>query len=533
MRKMLIFWFIVIIFGIGVQAQEPDFWWNERVFYEVFVRSFYDSDADGVGDLRGLTQQLDYLNDGDPATTDDLGVTGIWLMPVTEATSYHGYDVIDYRVVEADYGNLDDFRAFLAAAHERGIAVIIDLVMNHISVEHPWFVEASSDPAAFTNDYFIWADEYPGYRGPWNEVAWHPAGERYYYGVFSPGMPDLNLSNPSVTAELYDVARFWLEDMGVDGFRLDAAKHLIEAGEQQEDTPATLEWLADFKAYVKQTWPDALIVGEIYSESDRVAPYVPASVDVAFDFDLADTMIDAVQRRNKDILIAHQEQVLELYPAGQYGAFLSNHDQTRVMSHFLGDMEPAKLLAVLLLTNPGVPFMYYGEEIAMQGNKPDTRIRTPMQWTGDPFNAGFSTVTAWQVPDASAARANIAAQTDAPDSLLNHYRQLIHLRNDSPALQHGDYLLVESSAAPVYSFLRYTDDEIVMVLINLHQRAVTDYELHLETGPLSPEVEAELLFGEGLVTPPTTNTASGFDAYVPLETLPPRSSFVLRFNGGA
>ncbi len=532
MRKLLIFGTITLLLGPGMRAQEPDNWWNERVFYEVFVRSFYDSDADGIGDLRGLTQQLDYLNDGDPTTSTDLGVTGIWLMPINEAYSYHGYDVTDYRAIEADYGTLDDFRAFLEAAHTRGIAVIIDLVMNHTSVEHPWFAQASNDPASATKDYFIWAEDHPGYQGPWDQPVWHPIDDRYYYGIFWQGMPDLNLTNPSVTEELYAIAHFWLEDVGVDGFRLDAAKHLIEVGEKQADTPATLAWLADFKTFVKQNWPDALIVGEIWSESTQIAPYVPASVDIAFEFDLAGTLIEAVQRRSDEGLITVQQQALELYPSGQYGAFLTNHDQARVMSTFLSDVEPAKVLATLLLTNPGVPFIYYGEEVGMPGNKPDELIRKPMQWTADRFHAGFSTVNAWQPPDGSVNRVNVAAQTDAPDSLLQHYRELIHLRNNSPALQTGDYLLVNSSMHQVYSFLRYTDDEILLILANLHQRPITNYELSLEAGPLDAEPDVEVLIGDAAMTAPEVNAIGGFANYVPLAELPPRSSFVLQFTHG-
>ncbi len=363
---------LALLTGLNLQAQESSLpWWNDRVFYEVFVRSFHDSDGDGIGDLPGLIQKLDYLNDGDPATTDDLGVTGLWLMPVTEAASYHGYDVTDYRAIEQDYGTADDFAQLMEAARARGMAVIVDLVINHTSSQHPWFLSSQTGPTSPYADYYVWRAENPGYGGPANQIVWHPLNDRYYYGLFWDGMPDLNYDNPTVTDEMQAVAQFWLDDMGVDGFRLDAAKHLIEDGPDQEHTPATLDWLADFNVYT-----DTLLVGEIWSGSSQVARYVPASVDIAFEFNLATTMIDSVKRRSRDSLAQIQQQVLEAYPPGQYAVFLTNHDQNRVMSEFRGDTGSAKAAATLLLTNPGVPFIYYGEEIGMQGQKPDEHIRT-------------------------------------------------------------------------------------------------------------------------------------------------------------
>ncbi len=529
--RVLIVLLAALALGAVAQAQDHESpWWNDRVFYEVFVRSFYDSDGDGTGDLRGLIERLDYLNDGDPATTGDLGITGLWLMPVAEAASYHGYDVTDYHTIEQDYGTAEDFAALVEAAHARGIAVIVDLVLNHSSSQHPWFLDARQGADAPYADYYVWADDYPGYLGPANQVVWHPAGDRYYYGLFWDGMPDLNYRSPAVTAEMYAVARYWLRDLGVDGFRLDAVKHLIENGEQQEHTPATLAWLKSFHTFAGGVAPDSLLVGEIWSGSDQVARYVPGAVDIAFEFNLATTIIDAVKRRSKDALTAIQRQVLAAYPPGQYAAFLTNHDQNRVMSEFRGDVGMARTAATILLTNPGVPFLYYGEEIGMQGQKPDERIRTPMQWTDDPDHAGFSTVPAWQPPDASAAAFNVAAQTDDPQSLLSHYRRLIHLRNQSPALRHGHMTLVDSSARPVYSFLRHTPDETLLVVINLNHQEVTDYSLSLENGPLLPQPQAELLLGEGTVQAPQVNDTGGFSEYTPLQVLPPRSSFIVRLG---
>jgi glycosidase len=515
----------------GVSAQHTNLpWWNDRVFYEIFVRSFYDSDGDGIGDLQGVIAKLDYLNDGDPNTTDDLGITGIWLMPVSEAASYHGYDVTDYRQIEADYGTAEDFAQLIDAAHARGIAVIVDLVINHTSDQHPWFLSAQTGPDSPYADYYIWRDEHPGYSGPASQTVWHPLGDRFYYGLFWGGMPDLNYENPAVTTEMLDIARFWLEDMRVDGFRLDAVKHLIEDGPQQEHTPATLEWLGEFHRFSESVNPAALLVGEVWSGSSQVARYVPGAVDIAFEFNLALTLVDAVRRRSQDALRDIQTQALGYYPPGQYAAFLTNHDQDRVMSAFRGDVGSAKATATLLLTNPGVPFIYYGEEIGMQGQKPDERIRTPMQWTADPQHAGFSTVPAWQPPDASAAAFNVAGQTDDPDSLLSHYRRLIHLRNASPALRQGDWTPVDSGARPVYAFLRHTSAETLLIVVNLNHREITDYALSLDTGPLAGQVMAETLLGADGVNAPAITPSGGFTAYKPLDSLPPRSSLIIRLN---
>jgi alpha-amylase len=528
MKKIIVILLFLSFTSVHAQETAPTtHWWNERVFYEIFVRSFYDSDGDGIGDLQGIIEKLDYLNDGDPATTTDLGITGLWLMPVMESPSYHGYDVTDYETINEDYGTNEDFKQLMAEAHAREIAVIVDLVINHTSSQHPWFTLAQNLDSPYS-DYYIWSDTNPGYGGPSGQQVWHPFGNRYYYGLFSDQMPDLNYSNPIVNVEMQDITRFWLREMGVDGFRLDAVKHIVEEGENQENTPSTLEWMRGFNDIVHTVKPDMLTVGEIWSGSAIVSKYVPDEVNLAFEFDLATTIIDGVRRRSKDAITSIQRQALELYPPGQYAAFLTNHDQNRVMNAFRDDLGSAKVAATILLTNPGVPFIYYGEEIGMNGEKPDERIRTPMQWTNAPNTAGFSRGAPWEALDPSYETANVAAQTDDPDSLLNHYRSLIHLRSQHPALQVGDMLIVDSSERPIYSFIRHTQDETLLILINLNHREIADYELNLAEGPLSGASSAELLLGDGEITSPTVNANGGFDSYVPLPALPPRSSFIIR-----
>ena len=505
-------------------------WWNDRVFYEVFVRSFHDSDGDGIGDLRGLIEQLDYLNDGDPTTTDDLGVTGLWLMPIAESPSYHGYDVTDYERIEADYGTNQDFQDLMAAAHARGIVVIVDLVLNHTSSEHPWFLASEAGDPAFA-DWYEWSDSDPGVFAPWGSPAWHQAADgRYYYSIFWEGMPDLNYNTPAVTEEMYRVIRFWLEDMGVDGFRLDAIKHLFERGSQVQDLPETLAWLEDFHSYVRSLNPDALTVGEVWSPTPIVAMYAGDRVDIAFEFDLATAILQAVQTGNGLRLREVQRVVLDSYAPGQYAAFLTNHDQDRVLNTLHGDEGAARVAATLLLTNPGVPFIYYGEEVGMSGAKPDERIRTPMAWNDDRVRAGFTTGIPWERLADGYRTHNVALEASDPDSLLNHYAALIALRAAYPALRTGSMQLLPTGSDGVYSFLRCGEDEAVLVLVNLSREAVADYGLAAAASCLAGMAGPELLLGAGPVTGPELDSEGGFSGYRPLAVLPAQSSTLMRFR---
>ncbi|MEM7035129.1 MAG: alpha-amylase family glycosyl hydrolase, partial [Chloroflexota bacterium] len=479
-------------------VSDPGFglpWWNDAVFYEIFVRSFQDSDGDGKGDLQGLISRLDYLNDGDPTTNTDLGITGIWLMPVSESPSYHGYDVIDYRQVERDYGSNDDFKQLMAEAHKRGIKVIIDLVTNHTSNNHPWFREGQKPGSDFEN-YYIWAAERPDYRGPWGQVVWHRARERYYYGVFWQGLPDLNYDNPVVTTEMTDIARFWLEDMGVDGFRLDAIKHLIEDGRTQENTDATHTWLKGFHRDIKQIKPDALMVGEVWSPTNQILPYIGDEVDIAFEFDLADAILSSVRGQSKRNIERTLKQVWNAYPTGQYATFLTNHDQNRTMSQLQNDVGAAKAAASILLTVPGVPFIYYGEEIGMVGNKPDERIRTPMQWSAIEGTAGFTTGKPWQRLSSTYQDVNVTAQNDDAASLLNHYRSLIQVRNAHRAMRFGDFVPIQTDHRSVYSFMRHLPQESILIVVNLSEKPISTYTLTLERSDLTAINQATVRFGQ-------------------------------------
>ena len=500
-------------------------WWNDRIFYEIFVRSYSDSDGDGIGDFQGLIDKLDYLNDGDPATTGDLGVTGIWLMPVAQSPSYHGYDVTDYLTIEEDYGTNADFRRFLDEAHRRGIAVIVDLVMNHTSREHPWVLE-SRRPGVPRETWYIWDATPDFYANPWGGPAWHQDGLRYYYGMFWEGMPDLNYRNGDVTGEMYDIIRFWLEDMAVDGFRLDAVRHLIEEGETQANTPETHAWLRGFHRYVHDLDPDALMVGEIWDTTANVAPYVGDELNIAFEFDIGGAIKDALLDKNGTKLIEAWSRVLAAYPEGQYAPFLTNHDQNRIMTQLRMDEGAMMAAATLLLTSPGVPFIYYGEEIGQLGMKPDEDIRRPMAWDGS-LLGGFTTGVPWRSLPAQHETRNVAEQSAEPDSLLSHYRDLIALRNAHPALHTGAMTLVESDFSGVVSYLRQEGDEVILVVVNVDDEPVSDYSLALAEGPLASGAGATNLWGDDPVATPEVNPGGGFTGYRPLPELPARGAAII------
>lgn len=496
-------------------------WWNDTVFYEIFVRSFQDSDGDGIGDFNGIIQRLDYLNDGDASTNTDLGITGIWLMPIFPSPSYHGYDVLDYYSVNPQYGSLQDFTNLVNEAHARGIRVIIDLVLNHTSDQHPWFVSAR-DPASPYHDWYVWSDVDPGYLGSWGQQVWFPLAGKYIYALFTPGMPDLNYTNPEVGAEMQEIVRFWLEEMDVDGFRLDAAKHLIEEGAQQVNTPSTHAWYKNFRPAYKQIDPQALTVGEVWEDPTITAAYVQGDeLDLAFDFYLAQYLIDSVNSADSILFRSQLKSSFNQVPPLQFTPFSTNHDQNRLMDQLGYDPQKVKVAASILLTAPGVPFLYYGEEIGMQGVKPDPQIRRPMQWSTDAF-AGFSTRTPWEPLAEGWETDNVAEQTNDPGSILNRYRSLIRARNQHAALRVGDLNIVTTVNDSLYCILRISQEEAVLVLINLSDREVSDYQLSLEGSALP--AGTHLLFsilGQGSFPPLTVSAGGGFSNYVPLSPLPP------------
>lgn len=511
-------------------------WWNNTVFYEVFVRSFSDSSTgplanDGIGDFQGLIEKLDYLNDGNPATTDDLGITGIWLMPIMPSPSYHGYDVTDYTSVNKDYGTKEDFKRLVSEAHRRGIKIIIDLPLNHTSSEHPWFVEARDNTESERRAWYLWSEEKPGYIGPWGQEIWHPSPSGYYYGLFWSGMPDLNYENPQVSAEMENVARFWLEDIGVDGFRLDAARHMIEDGNIQENTEATHEWWKNFRNIYKASNPEALAIGEIWAKSSDVAAYLQGDeFDLAFDFDLAAAIVGGVQFGDASRIQNALTTSYSLFGSSLTASFLTNHDMNRVMSQLRMDVAKAKLAAAVLMTAPGVPFIYYGEEIGMTGEKPDELIRTPMQWSAEE-NAGFTTGSAWESVNVDHLEMNVVSQSKDPSSLLSYYRDLIKIRIDQPALQTGEYTPVESKDDALLAFLRGSQEDVILVVINLSEETASEYDLTLIEGSLAGTYQASLLYGGDAELPNlVANDAGGFDDYQPLSAIPAGGTVIIKLQ---
>ena len=457
------------------QAGQLDHWANGAVFYQIFVRSFQDSDGDGVGDFNGLTSRLDYLNDGNPDTNSDLGVDAIWLMPITEARSYHGYDTLNYDRIDRDYGSEGDFDRFLAEAHRRGIRVIMDLVVNHTASGHPWFIQADQSVKDSFHDWYVWREDDPGWTQPWSSAStWHKSRllPLYYYGLFWAGMPDLNFENPEVRAEMIAIANRWLA-RGVDGFRLDASRHIIEAGDEARagGSPETHEWWLEFGRKVRAEHPDALFVGENWTTVDEIAAFYGdepfSQLDMNFNFDLAAALVGGVRDDTPGMIQMTLCDVADYYPPHALDAtFLTNHDMIRVATQ-VRRPERARLAASLLFTLPGVPFIYYGEEIGLV-NGPgdeDPEKRTPMPWTDA---GGFTTGEPWIVNRKADPDVNVRRQQENPDSLWHHYRRLIALRHDSAALGRGGYrpLEVDGGDGNVIAWERRHGDERVIVAAN-------------------------------------------------------------------
>lgn len=464
---------ILSTFGSALALERP---WQQGVWYEIFVRSFNDSDGDGVGDLQGVIRRLPYLA--------ELGVSGVWLMPIHPSPTYHGYDIADYTDVNPDYGTLDDMKELLQAAHELNIRVILDFVPNHSSSQHSWFVAAAAGDPEY-RDHYVWHTDPPDWRGTRGGSAWHasPAGNGdHYLGLFSPGMPDLNHRNPVVMEEFKQIARFWL-DLGVDGFRVDAIQHMVESETGQiSNTPETYEWVREFQEFIHQEAPHAFLVGETWTEMPAIIRYHEAAhLDMSFDYPLWRVLLAAIQARSAADLGDVVAQAEQLYPQDAVrGTFISNHDQTRpatLLSFPRRDEQRMKLAAGLLLTLPGTPFIYYGDEIGMPDGpgSADVEKRTPMRWT-EPTEAGdfgFSSGAPWTDPGEVPAGVSVAAQQADPNSVWHAYRRLIALRNELPALHSGDFRLLDGGARAVLAAQRNADGQRLVVLANLSTRALT------------------------------------------------------------
>lgn len=449
-------------------------WWKTAVFYEIFVRSFNDSNGDGIGDINGIIEKLDYLNDGDPNTHTDLGINAIWLMPINPSPSYHGYDVLNYYAINPQYGTKEDFNRLLQEAHKRGIKIIIDLVLNHTSSQHPFFIDARSSDTSQYHDWYVWSDTAKGKY--WHETTVGTAQESYY-GYFCDCMPDLNYLNPKVTQQMEKVVKYWISDIGVDGFRIDAAKHLIEDGDKVENTLQTHDWFKQFYTFYKGINPDTYIVGEVASSDARMTTlYSGDQMDMIFNFELAQGFVNSARGESNSGVASAINFIESDAPDWNFATFLTNHDQNRVMSVLNGNVDKAKVAAALLLTSPGTPFIYYGEEIGMVGVKPDEDIRRPMQWSAD-TNAGFTTGSPWRELDTNFINTNVAVEENDHNSLLNTYKTLIEMRKSHPAISNGNYEVVNSSNKGLYAAIRQNENETVLILINLSKTDLANVAL--------------------------------------------------------
>ena len=458
------------------QPQEIDD--NYRSYYEVFVYSFYDSDGDGVGDLNGLTEKLDYINDGDPSTDTDLGCTGIWLMPIMPSPSYHKYDVADYLNIDPQYGTMEDFRTFLEAAHQRGINVIIDFVMNHTSSDHPWFQEA----AAYLRGLEAGAEPdltacpYVGYYNFSREPSTCrlEGTEWYYEAPFWSGMPDLNLNNEAVRAELETVVDFWL-DLGVDGFRLDAAKEFVSGA-----TDINIEILTWFNDMVKAKKDDAFIVAEVWTDLNTYAQYYASGVS-CFNFSFGDSggVIPSVVKHIGETTassygraIVRLQDALAAYNPDYIDApFYTNHDMGRAAGHYLGEyaMYQTKMAQALNLLMSGSSFLYYGEELGMKGSGKDENKRAPMYWSDSAEYPGLCDGPA-DMDDFQMKFSSYEDQYADGDSIFWFAAQAIRLRDAHPAIARGTAAFEEALSDENVCVLRKTwGEEEVLLVFNISE----------------------------------------------------------------
>lgn len=451
--------------------------WPYGVNYEVFVLSFADGDGDGKGDFKGLTQRLDYLQ--------DLGVGGIWLMPIMPSPSYHKYDVTDYKGIHPDYGTEADFKNFVAAAHERGIRVLVDLILNHAGYDHPWFQEAIKGRDNPYRNYFVWArrdsirDQISKKETALdsdNLRQWHPVNNdtlsEQYYGYFYGGMPDFNFDNPKVKAEFVEIGRYWLQEMNVDGFRLDAAKHIFPT-DRASDNHAFWVW---FRTEMQKIKPDVYLVGEVWSPAKEVAPYLKG-LPALFNFDMGYEITAAVQQgKDTQGLISRYKEINDYYTSitNEYvdATFLKNHDQNRILSELNDQPEKQKVAASILMCLPGTPYIYYGEEIGMKGRKPDEYIREPFLWDRGQTDA---LQTRWEQARYSTEQTVVplAQQKNEPNSMFQFYRNWIHYRNSSPALTYGALELGPAFPQELVAFYRVHDGKRVLTIHNLSDVEVT------------------------------------------------------------
>jgi len=477
-------------------------WWRDGVIYQIYPRSFMDSNGDGIGDLQGIIGKLDYLA--------DLGIDAIWLSPINPSPDADfGYDVADYLEIDPKYGDLAVFDQLVSEAHHRGIRIVLDLVLNHTSEEHPWFIESRSSLDNVKRDWYIWQEGRDDGKNPpnnWQSVFGGKAWEKdertgqYYYHMFTRQQPDLNWRNPEVYDEMMNVFRYWA-DREVDGFRLDVFNQYFKDAKFRDnpskfglrpfdrqvhlyDTnqPEMMQAVADIRS-ILDGYPERYVVGETFlADSKLTASYCgPGKLHAAFDFSLLRSpwkparFLDAILRQEKELS-------LEAWP----NHVLNNHDTRRSATRFRArdDDEKLKVAAAMLLTLRGTPFLYYGEEIGMRdihvsraeiqdpvGKRywplPVGRdgCRSPMQWTSEPYS-GFSTAAPWLKVHPGYPNRNVESQRKDPRSLLNFYKSLLRLRRSHNALRRGIFIPLNHEPQRVLAYLRQDSDSRILVALN-------------------------------------------------------------------
>ncbi|MDR0489200.1 MAG: hypothetical protein LBG99_07400 [Propionibacteriaceae bacterium] len=451
----------VMILGGCAQGPQVGLVDEYRNYYQIFVGSFADSDGNGLGDLNGITEKLDYIR-------YDLGVDGIWLTPINPSPTYHKYDVTNYKGIDPQFGTILDFRRFLEEAHERGIRVLIDLVIQHTSWEHPWFTEAikalkSGVESPYVDYYYFGSEPHEGY-------AQYKDTNIYYDAEFVAEMPDLNVKNPVVREEIASIVEFWLNE-GVDGFRLDATTHLLpsDPGGEKE----FFEWL---NATCTQINPDAYLVGEAWTWADRIVSYYESGIPSFFNypFYVDDTINTALQAKDGATLAtaieAWNQRLDDAHPSAIDAPFISNHDINRPASHLAWNLTRGKLSAAIYLLMPGNPFIYYGEEIGMVGSGIDQNKRMPMVW---------STTDTTSMPNPPhyadydmSAVVGVDVQREDPGSLLNFYHEVLELKVKYPAIARGKYAALDTERA-ILGWRSDYNKRVIYVFENLSDATVT------------------------------------------------------------
>ena len=499
---------------------------------EVFVRSFYDSNGDGIGDLKGLEEKLDYLNDGDPETNDDMTVDGIWLMPIMPSTTYHKYDVTDYEDIDPEYGTMEDFDQLVKACHDRGMKIYIDLVMNHTSSQHPWFKEASeylkslpqgqeADAAEcpYLDYYHFSKEKETGYQ--------KLEGSDYYYECrFWSEMPDLNVESDAVRSEFSKITQFWI-DHGVDGFRLDAAKEYTSGS-----VSTNVDDLTWFEDTVKAQKKDIYVVAEVWNGVEEYARYYASGIDSCFDFSFADKdgLITkrASGKKPASTFAPKMVQVTDLLrkynPNAVDAPFFVNHDMNRAAGYFSGDEAQSqdKIAWAMNFMMSGNAFLYYGEELGMKGSGKDENKRLPMQW-GSGDSQGMTTGPEGTDKNIEQPNGALTEQEKDPYSIYSYVREAVQLRSRFPLLARGDVKPVEELSSDTVSVFEKTvpktlpdgmteeikESKPLLICMNLSNQA-EEVDLGAFTGELSAVLvinEEEVSLKDGKLILPAYGTA--------------------------